>query len=145
MAVDLVVQATLRGPYTDLKLEDETKGYELEKSTREEQAVTWRKQEVTNPWVGGSYVVTAVPENVTEKLAVWVTGATHLQLQDRIAELTRRVSQPAFYLDWSLGGVTDRWYCQYSDYSIRTSQEFLIATTALVSVSLSRLPQTVRL
>lgn len=140
---DLQIQARLRGGASDLYLENAAAGYELEKTTREERAVTFRRQEVTNPWVGGTYVVTAVPENVVEKLAVWVTGATHKQLEQRIYELTRRISASQFYVDWTLGNQTERWFCMTSDYTIRTQQEYMFATTALVSANVSRLPRTV--
>lgn len=137
---DISVQATLTSPGTTAFTLNSPPAYQLEAATIEEAGTTWRKQEVSNPWVEGSYVVSAVRENIVTPVNVWVRGSTTSELQQRVLTLTTAVGKPRWTLAWALEGLGWTWTCQTSEYTIRTQREFIIAKIALVRIQVVRLP-----
>ncbi len=136
----LAVQATLVVPgFTNLAL-NTLPGYELEGSSLDEVATSWRRNEVSNPWVEGTYTISAVRENQVVPVSVWVRGVSHQEMRQRQIELERRVAEPRWELQLSLPGYTEYWTCQTSDTVVRTQREYLHAMHALVRIQVVRLP-----
>lgn len=140
---DFAVQATIDSPGTTaFTINSPSAGYELEAGTIEEVATTWRKVSVDNPWAEGSYVVSAVRENESVPVSVWVRGASHQEMKQRLLKLTQAVGRPKWTFQLTLGSpaYNEYWTCQTSDYSLRTQREFLAATICLVKIQVVRLP-----
>lgn len=135
---DLMITSVLVGASGSLNLESGP--YSLEKATMEEVAVTWRKHEVDNPWVEGSFVTRAVRNNVVRPLNVWVSAtnrAAYVAARDALVAVLEQLS---FTWQFGLDGVTTTWRCQMADYSIRQQHEFLHAHTALISAQVPTAP-----
>lgn len=143
----LTVQCTLIVPgLPSLSLEQpgDPFPYQLEAGTREEYGVTFRKQEVSSPFVEGTYLIQAVRENVTEQVNVWVRGRTHMEMDRRIQAVLERVERPRFVTDFRVGSVIERWNCQVASYTVRTQREYQHATMALLRMQIPRLPRITR-
>jgi hypothetical protein len=139
----LAIQLTIDSPGTAaFTLNNLAAGYELEASTLEEIATTWRKQQVDNVWTEGSYTVSAVRENQSVPVSVWVRGATHQQMRQRLLVVQTAVGRPQWAARLTLGSpaYTEHWTCQTSDYVVRTQREFQHATMALLKINVVRLP-----
>lgn len=115
-----------------LELENEAGGYSLERDAMADLATSWRRHEVQNRWVAGSYVIGAVKENVELPLHVYVTADTGSQLQDRLNALTTMLDRLAYELAFTEDGVTMIWNCQVADYTVTRSQSLRVARHALV-------------
>lgn len=137
---DIVVSCIISTGTGPLQLENESAGYVLERSSLEEFRTSWRKHEVNNDWVEGSYVIGAVKENVTEPLAVYVTGDTVAQFRSRLNLLTAALDQLQYTVVVLEGGVSETWRCSMADYTVRTSQELRLAKMGLVTAQVPRKP-----
>jgi hypothetical protein len=114
--------------------------YDLEASSFAESAVQWRKQEVENAWVEGTFLTGAVRGNVTETLAVWVEVATEAARLAAVKALTDALEQLSFTLTFGVDGQSTTWQCQASDYAVRTEQSFRFGRITLVRAEVPRLP-----
>lgn len=101
---------------------------------------TWRKTEINSPWIEGSYPVNAVRENVTEQLAVWVSGETAREEREYRDKLIATIEQYSYMLMVRFGDVAEYWNCFASDYSVETQKEFLWAQLSVVRANVTRLP-----
>lgn len=117
--------------------------YELEAETRSTRQVTHRRQETSSPYVPGTFVINAVPENINETISVWVRGPSHHDLATRIDSLTNALTQPQFYVRWTVEDHTETWLCQIADYTITSQRELTHATVAKVSANVPRYPYTI--
>lgn len=143
MTTPLAVQVTIDSPgTTPFTLNNPAAGYQLEATSLEEVSTSWRRQEVQNPWAEGSYVVSAVRENQQVPISVYVRGASHQEMRQRLLTLQLAVSRPKWTLQLALGSpsYTEYWTCQTSDTVLRTQREFLHATTTVCKINVVRLP-----
>lgn len=143
MTDNIIVQATLTGALGNLVIDGpNAAAYELATETIADQQVTWRKEEVNNAWIEGTFVIGAVRENVQETLAIWVNGPTTALVEQRVYELTRRLRQIKWGVVLLIDGVTQTWVCSGpADIAVKQSYEFLHAPTALVTAKVNRLPK----
>ena len=118
--------------------------YSLEASTRSELAMTWRKEEVTSPFIEGAYQVSAVRENVTEAVAVWVRTDSYMTMDKAVQDLLGVAERPFFTMTFGHDGVTESWDCQTCQYSVITEQAYQMAKIALVKLQVPRLPRVTR-
>ena len=132
-----VVIETLLGP---LELEDPPNGYELHTDTFNSRSVSHRKTEVIGDWTEGGDVDRSLRDNITESLAVWVGGATTFEFQTRLKVLTDAFEQLSYPVTRTVGDLREVWSCRPSDYTIETSQPYLVAKVGLVKVQLVRKP-----
>lgn len=123
-----------------LELHNPALGYEVDAETRNEYAVSWRKTEVSNRWVEGTYLTNAVRENVVESLGFYVRGSTSAIMKTRLNTAIQALSDLYYTIVITLDGVTDVWECQASDYSITTQHEFLHSKMARVKAKIPRKP-----
>ena len=139
---DLDVSAVITTLMGDLELEDPENGYELGKDSFSTRNVTYRKVEVSGDFTEGTDVDRSVRGNVTESLAVYVAGDTTYQFQMRVMQLTDALEQLAFTITRRVGDAQEVWNCVTSDYTVETSQEFLVAKIGLVRATINRKPRT---
>jgi len=114
--------------------------YKLAKGSFENSAVQFRRDEVTNSFLEGKYTINALRENVTETLAVYVHGSTHMEVMDAVKSLTDALSQIGFVIEVSIGNLIKSWNCYASDYTVNISHELLHAKMALVTAQVTRDP-----
>lgn len=135
----LSIGARITTPTGWLDLNDRT-SYQLEASSFGDRAVSWRKREVASDYVEGSFLVNAVRDNITEKLAVWVRGETHYDLARNRERLEEALCQLTYRLSFRTSDVTRYWEATVADYSVNTQREFLHSCIALVSATIPRHP-----
>lgn len=114
--------------------------YRVNKGTFENSATSFRRDEVTNAFVEGKFLVNALRDNVTETLAIYAYGSTTPALKTAIDAMTTLVSQIRFYVRVTLDGSQRLWECFASDYTINVTNEFFHNRQALITVQLQRLP-----
>jgi hypothetical protein len=114
--------------------------YKINKASFENSAVTFRRDEVTNAFIEGKFLVNALRDNVVETLAIYVYGTTSAAVKSATDAVTNAVSQVNFMVRVTLDNSQKLWECFSSDYTINVPKEFLINKQALVTVQLHRLP-----
>lgn len=115
-------------------------GFEIDGDSLGNRQVTHRRQEVSSPYLPGSWVVNSVPEMVTETVGVWVRGSSHAEMYFRLAALQDAFTQPTFFMSWQVEDHQETWVCNLSDYSINTQREFLHSRTARFVAQVPRYP-----
>lgn len=114
--------------------------YRVAASSFAEQAITWRRTQVTNQFVEGSWTVNALRENVTENLDIWVRGEDTRQMQQGVDDLVAVVSQLNYGLEVTFDNVKSYYICNTADISVKIQQEFRFARMAMVSAQIPRDP-----
>lgn len=122
--------------------------YELEKAFGDKKAVSFRKVEAANRWVEGSVPTSAVKENVSYPMSVYIGGADHAELDQAVRALEAALSQKTFTatvteLDNGLATVTTTYTCFAANYAVETTLEYRYATLALVKAEVPTLPSPV--
>lgn len=103
-------------------------------------AMVWRRNQVTSPYVAGKFTASAIPDQVTESVNVYVLGESQTELQINLANLIDAVSQPAFELQWSADNATYIWECDCADYTIDFVNTNLYARQLSVKLQIPRNP-----
>ena len=103
-------------------------------------ATTWRRVQVTGPYVAGKFTVSAVPDQVTEQVSLYVLGSSQSDLQSNLARLIDAVSQPYFQFVWSMDQASYIWDCDSADYSIQSTTATMFARQITVKLSIPRHP-----
>lgn len=114
--------------------------FDIEASSFGDSTVSWRKQETSNTWVEGSYVSSAVREDVTEVLSVWVYGESRLEHEQLKRLLTDALGQLQYRIMVRMDEAVTYWQCEPADYTITSGHEMRHARLALVKASISRKP-----
>ena len=122
-----------------LNLNDGTT-YRLGKGSLEESSIQYRKDEITNAFVEGSFVLNALRQNTVETLVVYVIGETTADLQYNVNTLTSAVSQANFWVKVIVEDASYVWRCYAADYVISTPLEFIHARRATVKINIPRDP-----
>jgi hypothetical protein len=136
----LDIAMAIQAPSGWLELENRVGGYVVHKESRAEQAVSWRKQEITSNYVEGTFVNEAVRENVTEAVVVYVYGPTSYDLSVRVKALTDAFSQIRYQMRFRDGNMLTTWDCSVADYTVQTPQEMINSTMAVVKAQVPRRP-----
>lgn len=153
---NLNLRVAVQGPTGLLELESSP--YELQAESRNERAIATRKNEVTNPFIEGTFTIGAVRENVVENLNVWVEARNHHDLDTAVERLLVAYEQLVYPITWDYRGqkrdkatggtetFTFRqvWSCQPAQVSVTTEQAYQFATMALVKAQVPRLPAVTR-
>jgi hypothetical protein len=114
--------------------------YKIGKGSFEESSTTFRRDEISSPFVEGKFTVNALRENVSEKLSVHVFGADTIAVQNNVTALINAVKSNQFLIQVTVGNAQQIWLCFASDYSVNTQLEYLHARRALVNVTVTRYP-----
>lgn len=134
--IDIKCRITTPGGWLDLM----SGPYKLSADAFVDEAVTWRRQEVQNPFVEGSWLVNAVRENVTTAVDVWVRCASQPELAKAVEALKEAFSQINYGLEFTVEGVTYYYRCYAADYTVKTGREFRASTMAQFSAQVPRHP-----
>lgn len=118
--------------------------YELHRDTFSTTQRTMRRTQVTNPFVPGTFTVGAVPDNVTEAVAVWVEGDSHYEMDVAVQALVDALEQPSYLVEKRVNDSWQTWWCFAADVTIVTQAEYLYARKSLVQAQVPRLPQVQR-
>lgn len=129
----------ITGPNGWINLDDH-QNYIVASDSFGSSATTWRRNQVTGPYVAGKFTVSAVPDQVTENVSVYVLGESQTELQLNLANLIDAASQPAFELQWSVDNAVYVWQCDCADYTIDFVNANLFARQLLVKLSIPRNP-----
>lgn len=135
----LDVSMTISTPSGPLELA--TAPYDLHPDTDAERAVSWRKKEVTNPHVEGSYTIHAERENVVVPVSIWVEHPQRKQLRAALQRLEDALSQLHYQITYRVEDDTAVWDCEVADYAVQTQQAYLHASMALVAAQIPRRPR----
>lgn len=136
---DLTVSVLITTPAAST-MELNADPYRAEASSRSTQQTAWRKVMATNPYVEGSYPVSAVKDNIVEQLSVYVTGSTSADLRAKLEALKACLDQLSYSIAWSVGGDVEYWKCFTAEYSMESSQPLQVARKALLKAQVPRLP-----
>lgn len=139
---ELDVSAKIETPTGWLDLQDTGNGYSFEATSFSERAGTFRRQEVAGPFVDGTFVVSAVRENITESVAIYVRGDTHYVMRRRLNALVEAFSQLSYRMLVRFEDAAEYWDCLPADYTVSTQREFLHARLALFKANVPRMPAT---
>ena len=138
MNEDLVVKARVTTPSGWLDLMSGP--YHLSADALVESGYTWRRNDVTNPFVDGAWTVSAVRENVTEMLDVWVRCDTTAELAMAVKALQDVFGQLNYGLELTFDNVTYYYKCYLGDLVVKSPRELRFARMAQVTVSIPRHP-----
>lgn len=116
--------------------------YQLTDDTMTDVAVQWRRQEITSPFVSGSFLVSALQENSTVSVGVYVRGESHLALDSYLDRLMEAFSQFSYRIYFAVGDwdFFEVWTCMPADFTVQTTREFRHARMATLRAEVPRLP-----
>lgn len=118
--------------------------YIVSAGTRDNAAKSWRKITAQSAVLGGSYLVHAVPEMVTETVAIWVHGNDQTDLADNFFFLDELFEQPSYRLRWTLNEYREYWDCQLADAAYSRGQVWTHSTMAQSTYTVPRYPRVTR-
>lgn len=114
--------------------------YRLSADAFVEQQITWRRNDVTNPFVDGAWTVMALKENVVEQLDVWIRGATTAQTTAAKEALLDALAQLNFGLEVTFDTSIAYYQCSVADVVVKAPRELRFARMLQVSASVPRQP-----
>jgi hypothetical protein len=104
-------------------------------------AVSWRRDNVTSPYVHGHIPVHEVMDAAESSIDVYVLGETHGALNANLgALLTAFTQQYAYVLGLNVEGVNYQWRCDRADFEIGFATETLVARFLPVKFTFYRHP-----
>lgn len=114
--------------------------YILADGSFETQSVQHRRKTATNPFIEGEHVVTALRDNVTEQVNVYVVGATQHAARSALLALQQALEQPTFKVVLTVDNWRTTWNCYASDYTVQASRPLLYAKRIQMMIQLLRDP-----
>jgi hypothetical protein len=114
--------------------------YRVNSSTFENSAVQFRRDEVSNSFVEGKFLVNALRDNVIENLVIYAYGDSVAALKTNIDAVTNAVSQINFNTRVTLENSQRFWQCWASDYTVNITNAMYHNRQAMITVQLHRLP-----
>lgn len=103
-------------------------------------AVSWRREQVTSPYVDGAVTVSRAKEIVEGQIVVDVLGATQGAVQNSIATLIDAFTQDQFELTFSMDGTIYKWQCEAADYIVNWDRVRFINRKVSVGFQFPRQP-----
>lgn len=129
--------STINGLWLDLN--DKTV-YTIAAGSFEETSVQFRREEITNPFIEGTYVVNALRDNVMMNLVVRVSGERTYDVAEAVTQLTDALGQVNYKVMLIIDGAKWIYNCYAADYSVQTPRELLHSRMATVSAEIMRDP-----
>lgn len=114
--------------------------YRLTADSFEDEATTWRRTDVSNPFVEGSWTVNALRENVMESLSIWVRGDRYTTTAQGVEILKTVFSQINYVLQAAFDGERRTYTCYVGDFSVNATRELRHAKVAKFTVQIPRHP-----
>lgn len=134
---DLEIQ---RADDTWLSLNDGI-NYKVAADSFETSAIQYRRTEVTSPYVGGSFLVHAVPQNAMETVQVYCYGASFFAAQTNVTNLINAIAQLRYQVRKSVADTVYTYSCYTADYSVTGSNVYVASKMIPVTLQIPRLPQ----
>lgn len=113
-------------------------------NTRDSTQKSWRKVETTSPVLGGSYLVHAVPDMVTEQISVWIYGDTQTDLADNFFLLDQLFEQYDYRIRWTFNEYVEYWRCSLAQGQSSRGHVFTHNQMAMSTFSVPRYPDVAR-
>lgn len=113
-------------------------------NTRDNTSKTFRKITTTSPVLGGTYLVHAVPELVSEQVSIYVRGSTQTELADNFFFLDQLFEQLSYQLRWTYNEYRETWDCQLADASYSRGQVMTHSVMAMSTYTVPRFPRVTR-
>lgn len=135
----VLAAARISSPYGWLYLGQGTQ-YRIGAASFAEQSVTFRRSEVTSPYVEGTFVVNALRENVTETLEIYVEGRESLSVSMATRALGFALTQVTFSVQVQIRDELVTWNAYAADHTVATRRELLHARIAQVTAQVPRDP-----
>lgn len=139
MSDQIIVAARISTPYGWLYLGHGTQ-YRIAAGSLENQQTTFRRSEVTSPYVEGTYVINALRENVTESLNLIVEPRNTLSLADATRAVGAALCQVRYTVQVQVRRDIWTWQAYAADHTVSTKREFLHARLAEVKAEIPRDP-----
>jgi hypothetical protein len=139
--VSVVIQAAITTTGAPINLNSGM--YRLAAGTFEGEAVTHRKQTVTNSFVEGSYTVNSLRENVVTPVNIWIETASTREMKAAVAALKAAFDQISFNMTVTWDDYQETWFCEASDYTETSTRELLHSHRSRLDVQLVRQPAVV--
>lgn len=136
----IVAAARISTPYGWLYLGTGTQ-YRIAGAAFEDRQTSFRRSEVSSPYVEGTFVINVLRENVTETLEVLVEDREELSLPDAVGALSAAVSQVRYVVQVQLRQDLWTWNAYAADHSVQTKREFIHARLATVRAEIPREPR----
>jgi len=114
--------------------------YSLTAEAFSESSTTWRRKDVTNPFVEGTWTVDALRENVMENLDVWIRGESNRETADATEALRDALSQLHFGIEVTFDNQRYYYNCQVADVMVKTDVPLRFAKMAHVTAQIPRHP-----
>lgn len=112
--------------------------------TRDQASKSYRKVTADSMVLGGTYLVHAVPDMVTERVGVWVYGQDQSDLADNYFFLIDIFEQMDYRIRWTFEDYREYWRCQLADSVSSRGQVWTHNTMAGVSFNVPRWPDVSR-
>lgn len=139
MSSQITVAARISTPYGWLYLGAGTQ-YRLGAESFSDRQTSFRRSEVSSPYVEGTFVINALRENVTETLDVIVEDREGLRLADAVSALTSALCQVRYTMQVQVRRDVWTWSAYAADHSVQTKREFVHARLAQVKAEVPRDP-----
>lgn len=114
--------------------------YRVGAASFNESSTQYRRTEVTSPYVAGSFLVHAVPQNVTETLEIYCYGGTYDEAKYNTEQLIAALTQPMYKIQRQTADETSLFDCFAADYSVKSSNVYVAANMIPVVFQVPRLP-----
>lgn len=112
--------------------------------TRDSSSKTWRRITAQSPVLGGSYLVHATPELVTENVTLWVLGSDQTELSDNYWFALDLFEQMDYRIRWTLNEYREYWNCQLADSQSSRNQVWTHNQMAVIQFQVPRFPNVTR-
>jgi hypothetical protein len=106
--------------------------------TRDSTSKTWRRITAQSPVLGGSYLVHAVPDMVSEQVSLWVYGQDQTDLADNYWYAMDLFEQMSYRMRWTTNEYREYWNCQLADSQSSRAQVWTHSQMALLTFSVDR-------
>ncbi len=112
--------------------------------TRSGASKTWRRTVAQSPVLGGSYLVHAVPEMVSENISLWVYGQDQTELADNYWFAHALFEQYDYRIRWTTNEYREYWRCQLADVVGDRSFIWTHSQMAVMNFTVARFPDVTR-
>lgn len=110
--------------------------YDLEVGALAEIRQSFRRRQITNPHVQGTYTINAERENIEVPVNVWCDGPSAAEARAQVRKLEDLFGRRTFTLQLFFNGPDrEDWTCEVSDYAIEQTRDWRFANMALVKAS----------
>lgn len=102
--------------------------------------VTYRRAQVTSPFVEGRFTVNRVLDAVEGEIEIDVIGSSQSALQTNIAALIAAFTADEYVLSITIDGATYSWDCEAADYAMLWVHERMHALRVPMRFAFQRSP-----